>query len=197
VTSRPQPDRPPTPAPPIKKGDDPTPTKPKDSDPYVFTPVKPSSTKPLKDKPKKTDDTQVADANAAAQADAARKMSRAISGLTTTLGKDKPVQIGTSSDTAADNANYSDIVYSTYFAAWHPPASLTDEAAAVTVRVTISRNGQVTHHEIITPSGNSSMDRSIELTLDNVMSIAPFPDNSKDLERSYSIKFNLSAKKSM
>jgi hypothetical protein len=38
------------------------------------------------------------------------------------------------------------------------------------------------------------MDRSIENTLDNVSVIAPFPEGSKDAERTYNIKFSLTAK---
>jgi len=176
-----------------------TPVKPKVTDPNEFKPARgPSSQAKVtpKDKQKEAADAQAA--ALAAQADArAKRIATSISGLSKTLGKDQMVQIGSSSDNSEASANYSDLVYSVYYAAWHPPASITDEHGLVTVRVTISRNGQVTRHEITKTSGNATLDRSIENTLNNVTVIAPFPDGSKDLERSYGITFDLSAKKSM
>jgi len=94
-------------------------------------------------------------------------------------------------------ANYRDIVASKYTAAWTPPASLDDDSATVTVSVTISRDGTVASHRIIKSSGNRDMDRSIGNTLENVTYIEAFPAGSKDQERTYTIKFNLAAKRSL
>jgi TonB family protein len=94
-------------------------------------------------------------------------------------------------------ANYRDIVASKYTAAWTPPASLDDDSATVTVSVTISRDGTVASHHIIKSSGNRDMDRSIGNTLENVTYIEAFPAGSSDQERTYTIKFNLAAKRSL
>jgi len=81
-------------------------------------------------------------------------------------------------------ANYQDLVRSRYTSAWTPPPDLSDESATVIVRVTIDREGRVMNAEITKPSRNAAMDRSIQTTLDNVTTIAPFPPgarNSSDL----------------
>ena len=68
---------------------------------------------------------------------------------------------------------------------------------SVTVSVVIYRDGRVKSHEILQRSGNASMDRSIEATLQNVTYVGPFPSESKDLERKFTIKFNLAAKRAI
>jgi TonB family protein len=93
--------------------------------------------------------------------------------------------------------NYMDIVASKYTAAWNPPASLDDDAATVIATVIIARDGRVIDHRITKPSGNAAMDSSIQTTLDNVPFVAPFPAESRDQQRSFSIKFNLAAKRSL
>ncbi len=100
-----------------------------------------------------------------------------------------------SGDNGPAAANYRDIVASKYTAAWNPPANLDDESAAVTVSITIARDGTVVGHRIIRGSGNPGMDRSIQTTLENVTYIEAFPAGSKDAERTYTIKFNLAAKR--
>ncbi len=139
-----------------------------------------------------------ADARAKALADKqqriANQISRGVGRLSSTLNKDTAVQISSGGDGGEAAANYRDIVASIYHAAWNQPASLNDDAATVVVSVTIGRDGRVLHHEIIKPSGNPVMDRSIDNTLENVTDIAPFPEGSKDAERTYSISFNLTAK---
>jgi TonB family protein len=92
-------------------------------------------------------------------------------------------------------ANYDDIVQSKYQAAWTPPPTLTDDAATVTVKVTIARDGTVVSGHIIKSSGIDEMDRSVRNTLDNVTFIAPFPEGSTDRERTYPINFNLKSKR--
>jgi TonB family protein len=86
-------------------------------------------------------------------------------------------------------------VASKYTAAWNPPANLDDDLAAVTVKVTIERGGTVVEAHIVKSSGNPAMDRSIESTLQNVTYVEAFPPGSKDQERTYTIKFNLAAKR--
>lgn len=119
-----------------------------------------------------------------------------IRNLSSELSPTTTVELGAESgDAGPAAANYRDIVASKYTAAWNPPANLDDELAAVTVSITIARDGTVTGHRIIRSSGNPGMDRSIQTTLENVTYIEAFPAGSKDLERTYSIKFNLAAKR--
>jgi TonB family protein len=67
----------------------------------------------------------------------------------------------------------------------------------VVVSVTIDRDGNVMSGHITKHSGNAAMDRSIENTLEKVTFIEPFPAGSKDQQRTYTIKFNLQAKRSL
>ncbi len=95
------------------------------------------------------------------------------------------------------SANYRDLVASKYTDAWTPPPDLDDDSATVVVSVTIDRDGNVMSGHITKHSGNAAMDRSIENTLEKVTFIEPFPAGSKDQQRTYTIKFNLQAKRSL
>jgi TonB family protein len=53
----------------------------------------------------------------------------------------------------------------------------------------------VTSARIIQSSGNATVDRSVQATLDRVTFIAPFPEGAKEGERAYKINFNLKAKR--
>ncbi len=180
-----------------KKGDDefkrvkPTPTPPTKD----FTPV---ATPPKTSKPKvKPTDNSAADAEAEAQKIIANRLAKRINQLNSSLASENSAQISPGADRGEAVSNYRDIVYSMYTAAWQPPSSITDDTATVTARVTIARDGRVTGHEILKSSGNAAMDKSIENTLSTVTFIQEFPAGAKDLERSYSIKFDISAKRSL
>ena len=183
---------------PSKTGDDFKKVTPPATEPASeFTRVSHPPTKPV---PKvKPADTSTADADAAAAAARVlqNRLTKRINQLTSSLASENSLQIGPTGDSGEAVSNYRDVVYSIYTAAWQPPSSITDDSATVTVRVTIARSGQVTGHEILKSSGNAAMDKSIENTLSTVTMIEPFPAGSKDLERSYSIKFDISAKRSL
>ncbi|HMP81321.1 MAG TPA: TonB family protein, partial [Verrucomicrobiota bacterium] len=91
-------------------------------------------------------------------------------------------------------ANYAQLVKSRYTMAWNPPDGIEDEDATVKVSVTIARDGTVISARVTQSSGNAAVDRSVRATLDRVTFIAPFPEGSKDTQRSYIINFNLKAK---
>jgi len=61
--------------------------------------------------------------------------------------------------------------------------------------VTIASDGTVITASIVTPSGDASVDASVQKTLDRVTFIAPFPDGAKETERTYIINFNLKSKR--
>lgn len=216
-SQQPQPVQPPPPAPavvtppqppkvePIKIPDPPKPAQLPVKEPDVKlvknpTPLNPDDFKIVKRSPVKPTPTKPADPNARQIAEnqaLLRRLNNAASHLSTSLAKDTAVQINAGADNGEPVTNYRDIVASMYTAAWTPPVSLEDDSATVIVRVTIARDGRVTAHQITKPSGNASMDKSIENTLENVTFIEPFPEGSKDLERTFSIKFNLAAKRSL
>jgi TonB family protein len=98
-------------------------------------------------------------------------------------------------DSTVAYANYASIVKSVYTQAWVPPDDTASDDANVKVSVTIANDGSVVSAHIVGPSGDASVDRSVQKTLDRVSEIAPFPDGATDKERTYIINFNLKAKR--
>ena len=93
-------------------------------------------------------------------------------------------------------ADYGAFVKAMYEDAWKIVQDLDDEEAIAAVRVTIARDGRVLSASIIQRSKNASLNRSVQRALDSVKHIGrPFPDSSKDSERTFDIKFNLKAKR--
>lgn len=125
------------------------------------------------------------------------QLARDIRALGKDVGKAVAVDAGPVGNGGEAATNYKDIVMSKYTLAWEPPANLEDEKTSVLVNVTIARSGRVIHTSITKPSGNPAMDKSIESVLENVTFIEPFPVSSEDPQRSYTIKFNLQAKRGL
>ncbi|MGA3284309.1 MAG: TonB family protein [Verrucomicrobiota bacterium] len=94
-------------------------------------------------------------------------------------------------------ANYAAVVKSVYEQAWVPPDDAQNDEANVKVTVTITRDGTVNSARILTPSGDAGVDASVQRTLDRVTFIAPFPEGTTEQERTYTINFNLKAKRSL
>lgn len=106
-----------------------------------------------------------------------------------------PTTVAPVGNSSAAAANYAQVVKSVYEQAWTPPDETASDDANVRVRVTIASDGRVISAEVIGPSGDASVDRSVQNTLDRVTDIAPFPAGSTDTERTYIINFNLKAKR--
>ena len=98
-------------------------------------------------------------------------------------------------DSSAAYADYASVVKSIYEQAWIPPDTAANDDANAKVRVTISSDGHVISAHIISPSGDSSVDASVQRTLNRISFIAPFPSGTSDKERTYIINFNLKAKR--
>ena len=94
-------------------------------------------------------------------------------------------------------ANYKQVVGSIYFQAWIVPDDVDADAATAVASVTILKSGDVLSASITKSSGNKAVDRSVQATLDRVRFIAPFPEGSKDAQRTFTINFNLKAKKAI
>jgi TonB family protein len=103
-------------------------------------------------------------------------------------------EIAMPGDSSADYANYGQIVKSVYDQAWHAPDHAANEDANTKVKVVIGSDGHVISAEIIEPSGDDAVDRSVQRTLDNVQFIHEFPEGSKEKSRTYIINFNLKDK---
>src|SRR5262249_36417946 len=73
-------------------------------------------------------------------------------------------------------ASYAAVVRSIYEHAWIPPDETASDDAVTKVTVTIARDGRVLSCRIVRGSGDSSVDKSVQRTLDRVTFIAPFPE---------------------
>lgn len=94
-------------------------------------------------------------------------------------------------------ANYAQVVKSVYAHAWIVPADVNDDQATTTVSVTIGRDGRVLDARITRPSGNTAVDASVRRTLERVTFVAPFPAGATEEKRTFTIKFNLKAKRQL
>jgi protein TonB len=92
-------------------------------------------------------------------------------------------------------APYDQAVQSIYWHAWKPPQDTASDAAVTKATVVIASDGTVLSARIIKPSGDASVDRSVQQALDRVTYIAPFPEGAKEKQRTYTIKFDLKARR--
>ncbi len=94
----------------------------------------------------------------------------------------------------APYAPYDSLVQMVYRRAWVKPTDMSSDSLVVYATVTIARDGSVVQGSarIISRSGDSAMDSSIQRALDRVTTIGrPFPDAIKEKERTYKIQFDL------
>jgi periplasmic protein TonB len=96
---------------------------------------------------------------------------------------------------SAAYASYKDVIATIYYEAWTTPGNADNDEANTKVSVTIANDGTVISARIITPSGDTHVDASIQRTLERVTFIAPFPKGAVEKERTYIINFNLKAKR--
>lgn len=92
-------------------------------------------------------------------------------------------------------ASYASIIKTIYTREWTPPDNAANDEANIKVRITVSNDGTVISSEIVTPSGDSGVDDSVQRTLDRVTFIAPFPEGSTEKQKTFIINFNLKAKR--
>lgn len=92
-------------------------------------------------------------------------------------------------------AGYDALVKAIYDDAWDVSDSLTDDDSTAKVTIVIARAGHVISARIERKSGNSLLDKSVQRALDKVKFVAPFPEGSRDEQRTFTINFNLKAKR--
>ena len=140
-----------------------------------------------------------ADAEARQLADARRRAAALIGATARSLRDD--IAPGTSLEAFGPGgggevyASYDQVVRSIYWHAWTPPEETASDEAVTKATVNIASDGTVLSARIIKPSGDASVDRSVQRALDRVTFIAPFPEGAKDKQRTYTINFNLKAKR--
>jgi TonB family protein len=94
-------------------------------------------------------------------------------------------------------ANYGSMVREAYDRAWHVSQDLSDNDSVAVARITIRRDGTVRDSIISRRSGNPLLDKSVQRALDAVRFVAPFPESTKDAERTFNIEFNLKTRKAV
>jgi TonB family protein len=92
-------------------------------------------------------------------------------------------------------ANFLQAVKSVYTHAWLVPDGVEDDEATATATVTIARDGTVISARILQLSGNALVDQSVDTVLRRVTVAAPLPDDSKEDQRTVTIKFNVKARR--
>ncbi len=133
----------------------------------------------------------VPDATAANDAARARAIRKALQKLKNNLTSGTVVDMPGSGSVAY--ASYKDALGSLYYNAWTPNGAGNDEANTY-VKITVASDGTVINARIITPSGDEKMDASVQHALQQVSSVPPLPDKSKD-QQDFTIMFNLKAKR--
>lgn len=93
-------------------------------------------------------------------------------------------------------AHYGSIVRQMYMDAWIKPAEIDADSAVVATTVVIARDGRVVSARITRPSGIRAVDDSVRRALE-LKFIKPFPEGATDLERTFHLKFDLTAKRSL
>jgi len=203
VVEKPQPKPEPKPEP-VSELPTPKPKKPTPK-PAVVEKPKPTPPKPTVDisKPIIRDTKQKqALAEAAERAEQERIRSQRIAALSgarrnlqQNLSNDSPIEALGGSGGGAAEINYRDLVFSMYDKAWVAPTDVEDDEATTKARVVIGHSGNVISAEVIKPSGNSKLDRSVRHLLDSLRFIHPFPEGSRDSQRTFIINFNLKSKR--
>jgi TonB family protein len=124
----------------------------------------------------------------------------AIDGALKTLGQglSPSTRIEMGSSGGGDNGAeaYAQIVKDIYTRNWDPSGSnVTSEDAVTEVTVTIASDGKVLSARIKAPSSDAQADLSVQRTLERVTLISAFEPGAKEKQRTYTIHFNLRAKR--
>lgn len=80
--------------------------------------------------------------------------------------------------------------------AWIAPQNVKDDLATADVEVVIRRDGHVVRAKLVKRSGIAALDRSVQESIDRVHEIVPFEAGATEDQRTYTIGFNLRAKRS-
>jgi len=210
---------PPTPAPPAPKPEVKLPPETKKepkADPIKTAPPVPKIAKdPLDLKPVVRKNTAESEAKAKAaaakvkaEADAAKadrefreagkklaqQVGKMADGLQRGFSQGTAIKVG--GDGGAAYGDYSHYVKEIYDDAWNVGQDFALDNGVATVKVTIARDGHVVRAVIVDRSGNRPMDLSVQRALDKVTKLPPFPAEIKEEQRTFTIEFNLRAKRS-
>lgn len=91
-------------------------------------------------------------------------------------------------------AGYRDVIRSIYYRAWVAPENGGDKSAAPEARIVVARDGTILSAEIVSASGDSTLDKSVSRTLRIVTKLPPFPADARDEQRTFRLQFSLDLK---
>jgi TonB family protein len=91
-------------------------------------------------------------------------------------------------------AGYRDVVRSFYYRAWVAPENGGDKSALPEARIVVARDGSIISAELVSPSGEASLDKSVIRALRAVAKLPPFPASARDEQRTFRIQFSLDLK---
>ncbi len=178
---------------------DPEPTNEKSTEPIVDKRaekakqrdalIEASLAKTIKKKvaPKTTPDDSAADDARARAAENLQRLNGMVQQLANGLSHSTSIEMPGPGGAAF--ANYGQAVQSIYDHAWRRPGDAPNQAETVTVEVVIARDGRVIRSSILKRSGHPTLDKSIQITLDAVNMVQPFPEGATDAQRTFDIKF--------
>jgi TonB family protein len=119
----------------------------------------------------------------------------ALEGILRSFHPGSPVSLDIGQGHGAGNDTYAQVVRDIYTRTWNPVAGgVTSEAGTAEVTVTIARDGRVLAKRVLRRSGDDLMDRSVQQTLERVTLLQPFEKAATELQRTYTIRFNVREK---
>jgi TonB family protein len=124
------------------------------------------------------------------------QVDRALAGMLSGFSPATPIDTNTGSGRGDQTRAYEQLVKEAYTRSWSPLESeVADDETVTKVTVTIGSEGKVLSRRIIESSGVAAMDKSVQRALEQVKFIEPFEAGAKEKERTYTINFDLRAKR--
>jgi periplasmic protein TonB len=200
VPPQPQPAKvePPKPKPEVAKVEPPkpAPTKtipkdpPKTTSKIELTPVNKSAEQ--RNKAKEAEAKRRADQKAAQE-----KLAKAIRDVRKemTQGFNSGTKVEVSGPGGQAYASYRSFVFAAYDNEWQVHNDIANDDSSATARVVVHRTGRIISAVISQRSGLPALDKSVQRALDGVKSLPPFPEGTRDQERTFVIEFSLKAKR--
>lgn len=167
-----------------------TTAKPK-PEPIQLTPVNKSKTD--REKARKEAEAKAKAAEKAAQDRLAKQISKVRDSLRQGFSSGTAVEVSGPGGEAY--ASYRSFVFAAYDNAWQVLPDIADDDSVAVARVVVHRTGRIISAQISQRSGLSGLDKSVQRALDSVKSLPPFPDTTRDQERTFVIEFSLKAKR--
>jgi len=153
----------------------------------------------LTSKKKTAENSQTAQSSAAAEQKRLKQVEQSLSqlasGVQSSAAEKTVVDITGIGGGGEVFAGYKEAVYSIYYRAWITQDSVAEGVAGAEARVEVARDGTILKAELVTASGDRSLDKSVERALRTVTKLPPFPEGARDEQRTFRIRFNLDAKR--